>query len=184
MSLAVAVRTCEPFTVLAVSQDMVYGEDKSSAPRFTPSSLNCTPATELLSEAVAETVTAPETAVLLAGAVIEMTGACVSLKAAVMAVFPLTVTEQVLPETVEPQLDHEVVKPEAGAAINVTCVPLVKEYEQVEPQLMPEGLLVTFPLPALVTVMDEAGRAWVVDRTIDEYAESRLAESTALSLYR
>src|SRR5207249_5639438 len=46
------------------------------------------------------------------------------------------------------------VEPAAGVAVNVTAVPLVKLAEQVTPQLIPTGALVTVPLPvpALLTV--------------------------------
>jgi hypothetical protein len=46
------------------------------------------------------------------------------------------------------------VEPTAGVALNVTRVPLPNDAEQVPPQLMPAGLLVTvpFPAPLLVTV--------------------------------
>jgi hypothetical protein len=46
------------------------------------------------------------------------------------------------------------VDPVLGVAVNVTGVPLLKEAEQVLPQLRPAGLLVTVPLPvpALVIV--------------------------------
>jgi hypothetical protein len=37
-------------------------------------------------------------------------------------------------------------------AVNVTLVPAVKALEQCLPQLIPLGLLVTVPVPALVTV--------------------------------
>jgi len=58
------------------SQVNVYGVVVSSAPRLTPSSLNCTPTTATLSAAVADTTTlAPETVAPLAGAVIETVGA-------------------------------------------------------------------------------------------------------------
>jgi hypothetical protein len=40
------------------------------------------------------------------------------------------------------------VDPEAAVAVSVTDVPLLKLAEQVEPQLMPAGELVTVPLPA------------------------------------
>src|SRR5438034_7876440 len=57
----------------------LYGLAVSSAPRFAPSTLNCTPATPTLSDAVAETVTAvPDTVAPLAGAVIAAVGAVVS----------------------------------------------------------------------------------------------------------
>jgi hypothetical protein len=37
--------------------------------------------------------------------------------------------------------------PDAGAAVSVTVAPPEKDREQVAPQLMPLGLLVTLPLP-------------------------------------
>ena len=39
------------------------------------------------------------------------------------------------------------VEPLAGVAVNVTVVPLLYKAEQVLPQLIPAGLLVTVPLP-------------------------------------
>ena len=42
------------------------------------------------------------------------------------------------------------VEPVVGAAVSVTEAPLVKEAEQVLPQLMPDGLLLTVPLLAPV----------------------------------
>jgi len=42
------------------------------------------------------------------------------------------------------------VEPETGAAVRVTDVPELKLAEQVEPQLMPLGLLVTMPEPVPV----------------------------------
>lgn len=53
-----------------------------------------------------------------------------------------------------PPLQPENVEPESAAAVNVTVSPALKEAEQVEPQSMPEGELVTVPdpVPAFVTV--------------------------------
>ncbi|NDG88633.1 MAG: hypothetical protein EBY15_11900 [Gammaproteobacteria bacterium] len=42
--------------------------------------------------------------------------------------------------------------PTSTEALKLTGVPWVKEAVQAEPQLMPEGLLVTTPLPERVTV--------------------------------
>src|SRR4029453_2926034 len=57
VSLATAVRLCDPFEAVVVFHVTEYGADVSSEPREAPSSLNCTPATPALSDAVAETVT-------------------------------------------------------------------------------------------------------------------------------
>ncbi|HEY7539868.1 MAG TPA: hypothetical protein VIF11_06990 [Methylomirabilota bacterium] len=56
-----------------------------------------------------------------------------------------------------PPLQPENVEPAAGVAVKVTAVPLVKPAEQVLPQEMPVGALVTVPLPApaLLTVSDK-----------------------------
>ena len=67
---------------------MEYGEAVSSAPRLFPSNLNCTPATPTLSEALADTVTVPETVDPLAGAVMDTVGGVVS--AAVLLTVTLT----------------------------------------------------------------------------------------------
>jgi hypothetical protein len=56
-----------------------------------------------------------------------------------------------------PPLQPENVEPAAGVAVKVTAVPLVNPAEQVLPQEMPVGALVTVPLPApaLLTVSDK-----------------------------
>src|SRR3989475_11262940 len=59
---------------------MAYGAAVTSAPRFAPSSLSCTPTTPTLSVALAETVTVPATVTPAAGAVIDTVGGVVSLK--------------------------------------------------------------------------------------------------------
>src|SRR2546427_1948915 len=78
-SRATAVRLCVPLVAKVVFQETAYGATVSSAPRVTPSSLNCTPATPTLSEAEANTVTAgPETVAPVAGALSETVGGVVS----------------------------------------------------------------------------------------------------------
>src|SRR6266850_379735 len=77
-SRATAVSVWVPVDVAEVSQVIAYGDVASSAPRFTPSSLNCTPTTPRLSLALADTVVAPETVAPFAGAVIATDGAVVS----------------------------------------------------------------------------------------------------------
>ena len=75
-----------------------------------------------------------------------------AVKFAVQDVAPFMVTEpEVQPEPLQPAK----VEPEAGVAVRVTTVPLLKFEEQVEPQLMPAGELVTVPLP--VPVEDRLG---------------------------
>jgi hypothetical protein len=46
------------------------------------------------------------------------------------------------------------VEPAAGAAVRVTAVPGVKDCEQLAPQLIPAGLLVTVPVPVPLLVTD------------------------------
>src|SRR6267142_4792017 len=78
-------------------------------------------------------------------------------KVAVTARAALMVRLQV-PVPVQLPLQPEKVAPAAGAAVKVTTVPLVKEAEQVAPQSMPAGALVTVPVPALVTVRAKDGK--------------------------
>ena len=77
-SRAVAERECVPLETVVESQETEYGDDVSSEPMLFPSALNCTPETPTLSEAVAESVTVPETDAPLAGEVIETDGRMVS----------------------------------------------------------------------------------------------------------
>src|SRR5438552_3293046 len=70
-----------------------------------------------------------------------------SAKVAVTVVAALRVTVQgPLPEQ-PPPLQPLKVEPAAGVAVSVTAVPLVKLAEQVAPQVIPAGELVTVPLP-------------------------------------
>ena len=71
-----------------MSQAIEYGDEVSSAPRLTPSSLNWTPATVPLSPAVAVTDTDAETVAPDAGAVIATVGGVESEAAAALASFP------------------------------------------------------------------------------------------------
>jgi hypothetical protein len=70
----------------------------------------------------------------------------------------LMVTVQVPVPVQPPPLQPVKVEPAAGAAVRVTIVPIENEAEQVVPQEMPAGLLVTVPppLPDLETVNVEA----------------------------
>jgi hypothetical protein len=67
----------------------------------------------------------------------------------------VVLADRVTEPLVQPVPDQPAkVEPEAAVAVKVTAVPLLKEYEQVLPQLMPAGLLVTVPepVPALANV--------------------------------
>src|SRR5436190_1920837 len=78
-SRATAVSVCVPLVAVVVFHAVEYGLMVSSAPKFAPSTLNCTPATPTLSEALAVTVTAvPATVAPPAGAVTVTVGAVVS----------------------------------------------------------------------------------------------------------
>src|SRR5271170_1094459 len=66
--------------------------------------------------------------------------AAVTLSAALM------VTTQ-LPAPLHAPLQPPKTQPLAGVSLRVTCVPLAKLALQVDPQLIPDGVLVTVPLP-------------------------------------
>src|SRR2546428_14136206 len=56
-----AVRLWTPLVAVVVSHEAAYGATVTSAPRFAPSSLNCTPTMPTVSMALAETVIVPAT---------------------------------------------------------------------------------------------------------------------------
>src|SRR5439155_3628020 len=70
-----------------------------------------------------------------------------SVNVAVTVVAAEMVTVQVLAPAQPPPVQPAKEEPAADAAVRVTAVPLVKLAEQVAPQLMPTGELVTVPLP-------------------------------------
>src|SRR3989449_785364 len=70
-----------------------------------------------------------------------------SVKGGVTVAAAETVTVQVPVPEQPPPLQPVKVEPAAGAAVSVTAVPLVKLAEQVAPQVIPAGALVTVPLP-------------------------------------
>jgi hypothetical protein len=79
-SLATAVRVWVPLVAVVVFQVVEYGLEVSSEPKLLPSSLNWTPDTPVLSEAVAETATEePETVEPADGALRDTVGAVVSV---------------------------------------------------------------------------------------------------------
>src|SRR5947208_4845987 len=79
-SRATAVKVCEPLPAVVVSQETEYGAVVSSPPRLAPSSLNWTPTTPTLSDALAATVVVLETVDPPAGAMMLTVGAVVSLE--------------------------------------------------------------------------------------------------------
>jgi len=85
------------------------------------------------------------------------------LKVAVTVVAAESVSTQAPVPEHPPPLQPLKVEPAAGVAVSVTTVPLAKLAEQVAPQLIPAGALVTVPLPvpALLTVSAKLGRAKV-----------------------
>src|SRR3989442_1378136 len=72
----------------------------------------------------------------------------VGSKVAVMLVAADMVTAQAPIPTQPPPLQPVKTEPEAGLAVRVTAVPLMKVAEQDAPQSMPEGVLITDPAPA------------------------------------
>jgi len=81
-------------------------------------------------------------------------GADVGAKVAVTVVAAESVTTHVPVPLQPPPVQPLKVEPMAGMAVSITTVPLAKLAEQVAPQVMPAGALVTVPLPvpALETV--------------------------------
>lgn len=66
---------------------------------------------------------------------------------AVTCMFAVRVRVQVNPVPVQEPDQPPKLDPDAGAAVRVTCVPVVKLALQTVPQLIPAGLLVVVPLP-------------------------------------
>ncbi len=85
-------------------------------------------------------------------------------KVAVTEVAALIVTVQVPLPVQPPPLQPLKLEPAAGAAVKATKVPLVNEAEQVVPQEMPAGLLVTVPLP--VPVLETVSARVVVETPV------------------
>ena len=70
------------------------------------------------------------------------------------------VTAQVPVPVQPPPLQPVKVEPAAGAAVRVMAVPTVNEAEQAAPQEIPEGALLTVPLPVPVLVTLRANDCW------------------------
>lgn len=75
------------------------------------------------------------------------------LKVAVTVVLLVSLIVAVPVPEVPPPLQPANTEPAAGVAVRVTVVPEENDFEQVDPQLMPDGALVTVPepVPALST---------------------------------
>jgi hypothetical protein len=76
-----------------------------------------------------------------------------AVKLAVQDLAAFMVTE---PEAQPEPLQPAKVEPEAGVAVRATTVPLLKLEEQVEPQVIPAGELVTVPLPVPALATERA----------------------------
>src|SRR5438094_5200698 len=145
---------------------------------LTPSSLNWTPTTPMLSVALAATVRVPEIVAPAVGVMMEAAGGVMSVNVAVTVVAALTATVQAPGPEQPPPLQPLKVEPAAGAAVSVTAVPLAKLAAQVAPQVMPAGLLVTLPAPApaLETVSVKVCRE---KAAVTVVAEIRVTEEAA-----
>ena len=97
-SRATADSVWAPLAAVVVSHVTAYGGVVTWTPRFTPSSMNWTPATPTLSVALAETVTLPVTVAPARGAVIAIVGGVVSVGAAPL---PVAIAELLLPFAVK-----------------------------------------------------------------------------------
>src|SRR3989442_13865611 len=118
----------------------------TSAPRLTPSSLNWTPTTPMLSVALAETVRVPETVAPAVGVVMEAAGGAVSVNVAVTLVAALRVTVQAPVPEQPPPLQPVKVEPAAGAAVGVAAGPPPQAGEQSAPPLIPPRVVPSVPL--------------------------------------
>src|SRR5215510_12319022 len=78
-------------------------------------------------------------------ATVRLTG-CKS-NVAVTVVVPVRVTVQVPVPLHPPPLQPVKVEPVSGVAVSVTAVPLAYVPEHVAPQMIPDGVLMTAPLP-------------------------------------
>src|SRR5438552_7133244 len=78
----------------------------------------------------------------------ETVGRSVRVKAAVMEVAAVMATTHGAVPRQSPPAQPVNTEPGAGLAVRATAVPLAKLAEQVDPQLIPSGLLVTVPAPA------------------------------------
>jgi hypothetical protein len=102
-----------------VFNDCEYGAALTAAPRFVPSTWNCTLATATLSAAVAATVIVPETVAPEPGAVIDTVGGVVSPPVLVL-LEPTTPAHPVL-NTSKPKIPKNKIVCDARTA----CAPLV-----------------------------------------------------------
>src|SRR5205085_1583273 len=128
--------------------EIEYGAAVSSAPRFAPSSVNCTPATATLSLPVAVTVTVPLTVAPAAGAVTDTVGAVVS--GVIVSVRALEVPP---PGAGVKTRTDAVPARAASAAVTVirSCVALTKVVERLAPLYCTTELEMK-PVPVTVRV--------------------------------
>jgi len=104
-------------------------------------------------------------------------------KLAVTWVLISNVTVQVGLAPLQPPPDHPVKFEFApGASVNVTWVPGLKAAAQVDPQLIPEGVLVTVPVPAPVRVTLNRGKTLKV-ATADVFCCTVITQVAATPLH-
>src|SRR5580704_5637048 len=78
---------------------------------------------------------------------------CFATKLALIVVSALRVTVQAAVPLHPPPDQPPKIDPWVDAALSVTCVPVAKFAEQVGPQLIPDGALVTVPVPVPVSAI-------------------------------
>src|SRR2546427_12525018 len=98
----------------------------TSAPRLTPSSLNWTPTTPMLSVAFAATVRVPEIVAPAVGVMMEAAGGVMSVNVAVTVVAALRGTVQAPGPEQPPPLQPLKVEPAAGAAVSGPAGPAAR----------------------------------------------------------
>jgi hypothetical protein len=85
------------------------------------------------------------------------------------------------PVPLQAPLQPAKVEPESGAAVKLTTVPLAKLAEHVVPQEIPEGVLVTVPVPApLLATVRVKGPGFAVKFALTDFAASMVTLHTAV----
>lgn len=142
------VSTTEPGTIWQVMSDDGLVQPKVTVPAVPGAAVSSRPKTAVPPGVVLTVEGEPGATVMVTGELVEL------LKAAVTVWAAVNVTEQVpVPEQPAP-LQPAKVELSAGCAVKVITVPPAKLAEQVAPQLIPAGALVTTPVPVPVSTTD------------------------------